>query len=190
VAFLQAHLPSAVELHGLYGLEAVVDGSRLVHPEAEAWRDVVDRAARSAAVDGPSGLDVEHKGLSLTLHYRRQPGLANAALRWAADVAESSGLELRRAKMSVELHPPVAVDKGTVVEARAAGAATVAYLGDDEGDLPAFAALDRLAARGVTTVKVAVQTAEASPTLLTRADVEVVGPDGALELLRGLVGRG
>ena len=89
--------------------------------------------------------------------------------------------------MSVELHPPVAVDKGTVVEARATGTSTVAYLGDDEGDLPAFAALDRLAARGITTVKVAVRTVEASPTLLAQADVEVTGPEGALELLRSLL---
>jgi len=187
VAFLLAHLPGVVELHGLYGLEAVVDGAPFARAEAQEWRAVVDEVAQSAVVDGPPGLDVEHKGLSLTVHYRRQPELADAALGWAAGAAQRSGLALRRAKMSVELHPPVAVDKGTVVEARAAGTSTVAYLGDDEGDLPAFAALDRLAARGITTVKVAVRTVEASPALLAQADVEVAGPDGALELLRSLL---
>ena len=80
VAFLLAHLPGVVELHGLYGLEAVVDGAPIARAEAQEWRAVVDEVARSAVVDGPPGLDVEHKGLSLTLHYRRQPELADAAL--------------------------------------------------------------------------------------------------------------
>jgi trehalose 6-phosphate phosphatase len=187
VAFLGQHLPPGVERHGLYGLEAVVDGEPVVSPEADSWRAIVDEVAAAARTEGPPGLDVEHKGLSLTLHYRRQPRLADAALRWAERAADRSGLELRRAKMSLELHPPVAVDKGTVVHARAAGMTAVAYIGDDEGDLPAFAALDRLASRGVATVKVAVRTAETSPVLLAQADVEVDGPDGALALLRELL---
>ena len=147
VAFLRAHLPGAVELHGLYGLEAVVDGAPVVQAEARGVaRRSSTRWPQSAAVDGPPGLDVEHKGLSLTLHYRRQPELADAAVALGDRRPRSDrGSQLRRAKMSVELHPPVAVDKGTVVEARAAGMSTVAYIGDDEGDLPAFAALDRLA---------------------------------------------
>ncbi|MEQ1787910.1 MAG: hypothetical protein ABL966_12715 [Acidimicrobiales bacterium] len=63
----------------------------------------------------------------------------------------------------------------------------VAYVGDDAGDLPAFAALDRLAAAGVAAVKVAVRTSEASTDLLTRADVIVDGPEGALALLEALL---
>lgn len=187
VAFLGEHLPAGVERHGLYGLEAVVDGELVVPPGADSWRTVVDEVVAAARAEGPPGLDVEHKGLSLTLHYRRQPRLADAALRWAELAADRSGLELRRAKMSLELHPPVAVDKGTVVQARAAGMTAVAYIGDDEGDLPAFAALDHLAAGGVVTVKVAVRTAETSGALLARADIRVDGPEGALALLRELI---
>lgn len=187
VAFLGEHLPAGVERHGLYGLEAVVDGELVVPPEADSWRTIVDDVVAAARAEGPPGLDVEHKGLSLTLHYRRQPQLADAALRWAELAADRSGLELRRAKMSLELHPPVAVDKGTVVQARAAGMTAVAYIGDDEGDLPAFAALDHLASLGVSTVKVAVRTTETSGALLAQADIRVDGPQGALALLRELL---
>lgn len=187
VAFLGEHLPADVERHGLYGLEAVVHGEPTVRADAGAWRSVVDDVVAAARTEGPPGLDVEHKGLSLTLHYRRQPQLAVDALRWASAAADRSGLQLRRAKMSLELHPPVAVDKGTVVLARAVGMTAVAYIGDDEGDLPAFAALDHLASRGVATVKVAVHTPETSPALLLQADVQVDGPAGALALLRGLL---
>lgn len=189
VAFLATHLPASLELHGLYGLEASVGGVPAQHPDALAWRTVVDEVVAGARTDGPMGVDVENKGLSLTLHFRRRPDLAETALAWATDAAERSGLELRTAKMSLELHPAVAVDKGTVVEARAAGMTAACYIGDDRGDLPAFAALDRLAAAGLAAVKVAVRTPDADPELLAEADEKVVGPVGAVAFLRGLVGR-
>jgi trehalose 6-phosphate phosphatase len=89
--------------------------------------------------------------------------------------------------MSVELHPPVAVDKGTVVEELASGLAAVCFVGDDIGDLPAFDALDRLAARGLSTLRVAVGTSESVSEIVERADVLVDGPSGALAFLRSLL---
>ena len=62
----------------------------------------------------------------------------------------------------------------------------VCFLGDDVGDLPAFDALDRLAAAGVHTVRVAVSTEEAPQEVLERADVVVDGPAGALAVLERL----
>jgi trehalose 6-phosphate phosphatase len=187
LSFLAAHLPPEVELHGLYGLEARVGGETTHRPGALAWRPVVDEVVASARAAFPPDVDVEHKGLSLTVHFRRQPEMAGAIHTWATEAAEGSGLALRSAKMSVELHPPVAVDKGTVVEERASGLATACYIGDDDGDLPAFAALDRLAGRGLVTLKVAVRTPENSPTLLGGADLEVDGPEGAVQLLQTLL---
>jgi trehalose 6-phosphate phosphatase len=187
VAYLADHVPAEVEMHGIYGLESMVDGVLVHHPDALAWKTVIDEVAAAAEADDLPGVDVEHKGLSLTLHFRRRPHAADPAQAWAIDAAEQSGLHLRPAKMSIELHPPVAVDKGTVVEARAAGMTAACYVGDDAGDLPAFAALDRLAEHGVTSVKVAVSTSEAAPELLAQADVHVDGPEGAVALLRSLL---
>jgi trehalose 6-phosphate phosphatase len=136
---------------------------------------------------GPDGMRVENKGLSLTLHYRGRPDLEPAILEWAQHQAARSGLEVRPAKMSIELHPPIEADKGTTLEELAAGLEAVAFLGDDVGDLTAFDALDRLAAAGVTTVRVAVRGAEQSDELVGRADVVVDGPEGALALLRDLL---
>jgi trehalose 6-phosphate phosphatase len=60
-------------------------------------------------------------------------------------------------------------------------------LGDDIGDLPAFAALDRLAAgAGATVVKVAAADQECPPEMAASADVIVEGPPGALRLLQWL----
>ena len=61
------------------------------------------------------------------------------------------------------------------------------FLGDDFGDLPAFDALDELAAAGRSTVKVAVRSNEAPPEMLARADVVVDGPEGAKDVLEGLL---
>jgi trehalose 6-phosphate phosphatase len=62
----------------------------------------------------------------------------------------------------------------------------VLYAGDDTADLRAFEALDRLAERGVRTVKVAVHGRETPSELSDAADVVVDGPAGLVTLLRGL----
>jgi trehalose 6-phosphate phosphatase len=106
---------------------------------------------------------------------------------WADAEAAGSGLDVRAAKASVELHPPVATDKGTVIEGLADGLRTACYLADDLGDLPGYDGLDRLAARGVHAARVAVRGPETPPAVLDRADVVVDGPEGAVGLLRDLL---
>ena len=187
VDFLRRLLPPSVALSGLYGLEVIRDGVRSDLPGAGAWREVVADVARISVDRGPEGMVVEPKGLSLTLHYRTRPDVAPAVVAWAEKQAARSGLVARPAKMSVELHPPIAVDKGTALEALTAGLAAVCYAGDDQGDLPAFDALDRLAAAGVHTLRVAVASPEAPPELVERADLLVDDPGGVVALLRRLV---
>ena len=186
VAFLAEHLDTSLHLSGLYGLERLDGGTLVEHPEAARWRAVVAAAADRAESDGPSGTGVERKGLSLTLHFRTRPDLEPAVVAFAEAEAARSSLVLRRAKASVELHPPVEADKGSAVLALAEGLDAVCFLGDDVGDLPAFDALDDLAARGVHTLRVAVRTEEAPAAMLERADLVVDGPEGALDLLRRL----
>jgi trehalose 6-phosphate phosphatase len=107
---------------------------------------------------------------------------------WAERVADEAGLELRPGRMVVELRPPIAVDKGTVVEELCTGFHAAAFAGDDVGDLAAFAALDRLRAddRIVHAVRIAVQSSEEPPGLVAASDVQVDGPAGLAALLRDL----
>jgi trehalose 6-phosphate phosphatase len=187
VSFLAAQLPPTVVLSGLYGLEIQRDGRRDDHPAGEAWREVIDAVASAAEASGPEGMRVEPKGLSLTLHYRGRPDIAPAVLAWAEDESARSGLTVRAAKMSVELHPPIAADKGTAVRDLAGGLSAVCFLGDDVGDLPAFDELDALAESGVATVRIAVRSDEAPGELLARADLIVDGPAGAALVLEALL---
>jgi trehalose 6-phosphate phosphatase len=188
VDFLAAHLPPALALSGLYGLETAVDGRGVLRPGVEHWEPVVaDAAARAAGATVP-GMLVEHKRLSVTLHYRSHPEAGPAVLAAADDLAAATGLEARSAKMSVELHPPVASDKGEVVRELADGARGVLYVGDDVGDLPAFHALADLRTQGLTTVGIAIGTPELPTALRSAADVVVDGPPGAVDVLRALAG--
>lgn len=98
---------------GLYGLEVRRGGVVSVASSAEWWRSVVaDAAARSEAA-GLTGLAVEPKGLSLTLRYRSAPGLEARVTALAEEIAAATGLVVRAARRSVELHPQVDADKGT-----------------------------------------------------------------------------
>jgi trehalose 6-phosphate phosphatase len=182
--YLVSRLGHELWLSGLYGLETLEAGRRVEAPEAATWRPVVTDAVARATAELEAW--VEPKGLSLTLHFRTRPELADAVRRWAEAESTRTGLVVRSAKASVELHPPVRADKGTVVEAAAAGMAAACFLGDDVGDLPAFDGLDRLAAAGVATVRIGVATSEAPPELLDRADLVVEGPEGAVALLQRL----
>jgi trehalose 6-phosphate phosphatase len=190
VSFLAGIFDPAVVLVGLYGLESVHAGRRREHPMGEPWRAVIDEVAVAARTSLPDGVLIEPKGFSITLHYRSTPDAADAVLAFARRAAESSGLECRGAKMSVELHPPIAVDKGTALVEFVDGLRAVCFIGDDEGDLPAFDALDGLAAAGVHTVRVVVRGEETSAALLARADVVLDGPEAVQDLLESLLPAG
>jgi trehalose 6-phosphate phosphatase len=174
-------------LVGLYGLERLAaDGSTVVLADAERWRPAVDQVADAAERDLPATVEVERKGLSVTLHVRRHPEQAATAEAWAKKQARAKGLAVLAGRFSWELRPPVAADKGTIVEELAVGLDAVCFVGDDLGDVPAFAALDRLRASGVHAVKVAVRSREAPAAILDAADIVVDGPAGALAWLRAL----
>ncbi len=186
VDFLVPFFSELVELSGIYGLEVVEHGNRVDHPMGGAWREVIDDVAAVSRARGPAGMRVESKGLSITLHYRGRPRLEPKVRAWAEQWATRSGLLCRPARMSFELHPPIPADKGTALLDLADALEAVCYVGDDVGDLPAFDALDKLAADGVRTLKVAVHSDEESPEILQRADATVNGPAGVVKLLESL----
>lgn len=185
-SFLVSQLPELIDLSGLYGLETRIAGAERDHPEAESWRAVVAAVAGEAEAALPDGVTVEPKGLSMTVHFRRRPEHEQTVATWASEVGGRTGLEVRAAKASFELHPPVESDKGTSVVELAGDCHTVAYFGDDLGDLPAFAALGRLALDGRSTVGVAVGGVELPDAVAQAADLVVADPTELVELLQTL----
>ncbi len=179
--------PSGLTLVGLYGLESRRFGQADGHPNAGVWREVVADVAGLARIQGPDGMDIESKGLSITLHYRRRPEIQAAVVEWAEAVAGPAGLRSRPAKMSVELHPPIDEDKGTVLHRLvAAHTGPVLFAGDDVGDGPAFDVLDSLRSNGRSVLSVVVDSVEIPAALRTRADLLVDGPPKVAELIHAL----
>lgn len=181
VNFLEEALgaPVGVRLFGLYGLGQV-------GPDVASWEPVMAGVAERARAEAPAGVRVEPKGLSVALHWRNAPQGAPWVAAFAAGEERAQGLWVHEGRMVLELTPPVEVDKGTVVRALSAGLRAVAVFGDDLGDLPAFAALDELAARGVAVARVAVVDRESAPEVAARADLVIEGAAGAKALLEQL----
>jgi len=173
---------------GTYGLERIVDGVVVLDDRVQPHVAAIARAADEAERAFP-GLRVERKGaVAVTIHWREEPERGEAAARWAAEAAPRLGLEAPlRGRMAVELRPPVPVDKGTTVAELVRGMHTAAFVGDDAGDLPAFAALRALADEGALAhaVSIGVRSDE-SPPEVHAADVVVDGPAGLAVLLDAL----
>lgn len=171
--------PVGVTLIGLYGLGHV-------GPDVVPWVEAIAGAASDAQAAAPRGVYVEPKGLTVTLHWRNAP----EAGPWVADFAihqqDQRGLRVFPGRLSLELRPPLDVDKGTVLRSLATNMHAVAVFGDDLGDLPAFEAAMEMAERGAAVVRVAVVDQESAPEVSAQADLVVEGPRGATSLLEQL----
>ncbi|MHB1712504.1 MAG: trehalose-phosphatase, partial [Acidimicrobiales bacterium] len=192
VAFLTERLGVApdVAVIGLYGFERSGKGGEVIsEPGVDRWRPIVDHVVERLRSAVPRGAMVEPKGLAVTVHWRSNPAVADDAMATAVREARTAGLVTHGGRMSIELRPPLPVDKGTVVGALIQGYGAACFMGDDVGDLPAFAALDRASAgQGTATVKIAAVDDQSSPDVVAAADVAVDGPEGALDVFTWLAG--
>jgi trehalose 6-phosphate phosphatase len=196
VAFLTEHLGTGspldrLAIYGHYGLEhRAADGSVGRDPLVDDYQGAITKATRDARAAVPPGALVEEKGLALTLHWREAPEVAPRATELAHEIARRYGLAIRQGKRAIELVLPVAIDKGSVVISLLAGCSAGCVLGDDVGDLPAFAAIGALArSPGFSGVRVAVTGPEIPEALTKEADFTVEGPQGALGFLEELANR-
>ena len=143
-----------------------------------------------AEAGAPEGTWVEDKGAAVAVHTRRtaEPDAAFDRLRGPLEsLAAETGLVVEPGRLVIELRPPGG-DKGDAMRGLAdeREPSAVVFVGDDLGDLPAFAAVAELRAKGVPGLLVCSGSAEVSA-LAERADLVVDGPDGVVALLRSLL---
>jgi trehalose 6-phosphate phosphatase len=181
-----------VRLLGLYGLQEWAEGRPRARREATAWQDVVDgvKDRIAAALAGVPGVVLEDKGLSVAVHWRNAPDRDRAG-RMVGELAEvlaaQTGLAREPGKLVEELRPPVDWDKGASVRALHDELALrdVVYVGDDLGDLAAFAA-----AYEVGGAAIAVDHGHETPRQLREAaDAVLVGTGGVVAWLTALADR-
>jgi len=136
---------------GNHGLEVAGPGLRVEQPAAVAaasvLADCADRLRKR--FDGSSGVLVEDKRLTLSVHYRLAPEQDHDAVRRAArETCDGlQGLRVTEGKRVVEIRPDVDWDKGRTARflldaLEIPDAAPVLYIGDDATDEDAFRALD------------------------------------------------
>ena len=152
-------LPSAY-LAGNHGLELRgADYDPQAHELAAGWRPLLD-----AVHDRLSPLQafypdcfIEHKGVTLSVHYRAVSPGAVAGLRRAVvgAVAAFDGLVVDGGRQVLEIRPAIDRDKGTAVDwlhgrmQHLVGPCTPIFFGDDLADEAAFRAARRAGGYGV-----------------------------------------
>ncbi len=202
VAFITGRAPldarSMVGVPGLlvvgnHGTEWLEPGAGAPEPApgSDAIRERLDRIL--AQVPELPGVNVEHKGLSATVHYRNapEPDAARASVLAALGRAEEHGVDLRHGRMSVELRPRDAGDKGVAARRVIAryGLRGVVVMGDDVTDLDMFAVVAEHRSRGsldAVIIGVAGAAGETPPAVREAADVVLDDPEMAAQLLESL----
>ena len=133
---------------GNHGLEYTVDGERLIDPEAEARMEDLQRVREDieARLADMTGVHVEDKAVTLTVHYRRARDASAEAVEAIVNdvVGPVEGLKTGSGKMIVEVKPTVEWHKGAIVEWLADDVPDswqTVYVGDDTTDEDAFKVL-------------------------------------------------
>lgn len=157
LAFLRERVRvERVLLLGTYGLEELRDGVAHVHPEVSRWLTAVEvaRAELHRMLDNVAGIQVEDKGISVGVHWRRAADQARAedlVKQATTQLSLATGLLRAPGKLVIELRPPVPWTKGTAVQQLITreGLIRIGYAGDDLGDLPALQLVSRLGGRAL-----------------------------------------
>ncbi|MFH8614747.1 trehalose-phosphatase [Streptomyces sp. NPDC017979] len=196
----------AVRYGGFAGVDALAHLVVLGHYGSERWDAVTGTVHAPAPHPGvsavraelPGYLDrfgawqgtwIEEKGQAVAVHTRRatDPQAAFDSLREPlATLASQHGLVLEPGRMVLELRPP-GMDKGVALAeyVREVGAEAVLYAGDDLGDLPAYAAVEKLRSDGLPGLLVCSASTEVTE-LADRADLLLPGPPAVVAFLAAL----
>lgn len=198
----------AAEVARLSGIESAPGVRVLGHYGLQQWQDgvvispdpvpgiAIARARLDDVLEGADpGVRVEDKVHSLAIHTRgaSHPDAELAGLEPALEaLADACGLEAVPGRYVMELRPR-GTDKGSAVRelVEATEARVVVYIGDDLGDLPAFAVIEAMRAdaaiAGLTVASVDPADTDAPPEVANRADMVLDGPTAVVAWLGGLV---
>ena len=150
IAEIDAFLdPLVLPVAGLHGLERRTAAGSIVR--AAAANGLFDEARRrlTALVDANPGVWVEDKSLTLVVHYRAAPHVAEACRRAAEEAVRHArgALHVLEGKMVFEIKP-TGVDKGAAIAAYLTeppfAGRTAVFVGDDSSDEDGFATVNHM----------------------------------------------
>jgi len=167
---------------GNHGMERWTNDGLIVPEEVASYRPNLEGVLSLLEPHRESGMAVEDKGATASVHYRRtqDPTATAERLRPVLEhITAEKDIELHEGKMVFELRPPVARDKGTAFRALVAeyDLDAAIYLGDDVTDIPALKAAATLRDEdGKYGAGVGVRHGDDTPeAVLTQSDVSADG---------------
>lgn len=166
-----------VEIFGLHGFQRVQNGRPMLAPGVEQWKQPLEQATLElAAVVERFGVTLESKEVSVVINWRLSatPDIVPEVVAAVRAVAEAHGLAVMPARRSLEVHPPMKVNKGTcmTVLAHEYKLQGIIYLGDDHSDIASFVAIRGMRADGLLDgLALGVQSSEMPAGLVAAADL-------------------
>jgi len=177
---LRVGLPRIIYV-GNHGLERWEEGRTEHAAEALAFQPAVQAALKELKSLKSPGINLEDKGITISLHYRQSPAPDEFFEEHEAllkGIAAGHDLTLSLGRKVFEFKPPVQIDKGSafrqlVEEFKLDGAI---YLGDDATDVAALKATRALREEGICEAwGVGVQSDEVPAELEATADFLALG---------------
>ena len=176
-------LPGVVYI-GNHGLERYVDGQVKYNADVERYRPALESSVEELQKIQLDGIQVEDKGVTVTLHYRQaqKPQEAHELLLpLVQEIATKQGLEFFEGRMIFELRPPVKADKGNAFKelVHEFSLDSALYIGDDTTDINALKMARRLRkTKTCFAIGVGVMSDDSPEGLSTEADLIALGvPD-------------
>lgn len=174
---------------GQYGAERwdAATGEVAEPERPDSVQRLADILPQWLAARGAAHVRIEDKGLAVAVHTRGlDHDLIDALEDPLRELAEELDLVVEPGRQVIELRSH-GTDKGKALLglAQETGARHVVYAGDDLGDLPAFAAVERLRTEGVTGLLVCSASTE-QDALVSRSDLVLDGPDAVAAWLTEL----
>jgi trehalose 6-phosphate phosphatase len=139
---MRVGLPELTYL-GNHGLERWEAGQLTIAPAAAQFRPALEAALRDLSPRQVPGMQIEDKGATLSIHYRRtaEPEAVSQQLGPVIrEIAARHNLTFFQGRMVFELRPPIEINKGTAFRSliRDHNLEAAIYLGDDTTDVDAL----------------------------------------------------
>ena len=134
---------------GNHGLERCVNGQVKHNSDIEKYLPALAISVEALKQISLDGIQVEDKGVTVTLHYRQTENpeeVRDQLYPLVKEIAFREGLEFFEGRMIFELRPPVKADKGIAFEklTQEFSLDSVIYIGDDTTDIAALKMAQKL----------------------------------------------
>jgi len=170
---------------GNHGLEYLKDGKRYIEPDVVKILPQLKKATekiQNGDICRIPGILLEEKGVCFSIHYRQceDSEKTRKIILDCLKKLEQKDLKVTEGRKLVELRPPIAFNKGSILEKIVSdnNLKKVIYLGDDITDVDAFDKIKELVSLNkVDGAAIAVKSMEVPPYVMDHADYWVDNVD-------------